>query len=117
MAARTSGFLLLWPSASQLSVRLCGEALGWRRDLCCGSFLRNSVNPTLVEAEHFGIGTRGERDGDVAFNWRYIRIKLIEVAALSGSMSAERQLTPVIPLEVPLLQKKLIGAGVRLERF
>lgn len=26
-------------------------------------------------------------------------------------------LTPVIPLEEPLLQKELIGAGVRLERF
>jgi hypothetical protein len=28
-----------------------GQALGWHRDLCRGSLLRNLVGPTLVESE------------------------------------------------------------------
>jgi len=48
-----------------------------------GSLLRNSVNPTLVEAKHFGTGTRDERDGDVAFNWRYIVVGLMLTVVVS----------------------------------
>src|SRR5437660_8159772 len=36
-----------------------GETLGWPRSLCCGSLLRNFVDPALVVSEDFGVGTMG----------------------------------------------------------
>src|SRR3981081_2398977 len=49
-----------------------GETLEWHRNLCCGSLLRNLVDPALVASADFGVGTWGERGGAVAFNWRKI---------------------------------------------
>ena len=45
-----------------------GEPFVCRRDLRCGSLLRNFVDPALVPSEDFRLGTRAERGGVVAFN-------------------------------------------------
>ena len=45
-----------------------GETLGRSHDLCCGSLLRNLVNPTLVESENFAVGAWGATDGAVPAN-------------------------------------------------
>jgi hypothetical protein len=51
-------------------------------------------------------------------NWSNIAIARFDLKkGETNSASLCYLLTPVIPLEEPLLQKELIGAVVRLERF